>query len=116
MMADFLAYALVCTLTGLAFGGTLVATLGLITHQVPSFDLFFHGGRRGYLALPLLMLTGPVLLLRSLGPVEEGPALPLRFAVPGYLIAAGWCLASGHALLRLAGVVSTLLGLAPVSY
>lgn len=115
-MADFLSYALVSALTGLAFGGTLVATLGLITHQVPSFDLFFYGGRRGYLALPLLMLAGPVLLLRSLGPMEEGPALPLRYAVPGYLIAAGWCLASGHALFRLAGLVATLFGALPVSY
>ncbi|MCA0422702.1 MAG: hypothetical protein LCH61_05160 [Proteobacteria bacterium] len=112
-MADFLYYVLVSTLTGLAFGGTLVATIGLITHQDLSFDLFFSGGRRAGLALPLLLLAGPVLLLRSLGPVEEGPALPLRIAIPGYLIATGWCLASGHALLRLSGLVA---GLLPVSY
>lgn len=98
--------ALVAGLVGMAFAGTLVAAVGLITHQQLSFDLFFRNGRRGLLALPLLMLTGPVLLLKSLGPLEEGTPVPPRFAVPGYAIAAGWSLACGHALLRLADWVT----------
>lgn len=107
-MLLFVLNALVAGLVGLAFAGSLVATVGLITEQELSFDLFYFAGSRGVLILPLLMLAGPVLMLRALGPLEKGPPLPLRFAVPGYLIVACWCIACGHALLRLAGIASSL--------
>lgn len=94
---------------GLAFAGALVATVGLITHQKLSFDLFFRNGRRGVLALPLLVMAGPALLLQSLGPMEGEAPVPPRFAIPAYAIAGAWSLACGHALLRLSVWVSATL-------
>ena len=99
---------LVAPLVGLAFAGTLVATVGLLTHEELGFDLFFRNGRRGWMALPLLLLVGPLLLLRSLMPREgEAPVLP-GYAAVGYAIVIGWSVACGHLLLRLVGWVSAV--------
>ena len=111
-MSTFPMTLLLAPLVGLAFAGTLVATVGLLTHEELGFDLFFRSGQRAWMALPLLVLIGPLLLLRALGPRAGEPPVPLRFALPAYVIVLGWSVASGHLLLRMIGWVSALLMLA----
>lgn len=83
---------------GFAFAGSVIEALGLITCQRIGFGLFLDNGRKGVLALPLLIMTGPVLLLRDLFSADgrELPGIAVAF---GIIMAIGWGIASGHLLL-----------------
>lgn len=92
---------------GFAFAGSVMEALGLITYQRIGFDLFLRHGRKGILALPLLIMTGPVILLRDLFS-KEGQGLPVLALGAGLVMALGWSIASGHLLLLIIHAVQGL--------
>ena len=91
---------------GLAFAGAVLATLGLITAERIDFELFTRNGARGWLAVPLLAMTAPIIILRDLWPEDE--ALPPGLVAAGVAVALLWSIASGHLLLRIIGTVQAI--------
>lgn len=93
-------------LTGLVFAGAVLEAIALITYERIGFGLLFRRGRMGLLALPLLIMTGPIILLREAFRALNGSPLGLPLMLMGLFAAAAWAVASGHILLRIIGVVT----------
>ena len=89
---------------GLAFAGAVIEALACLTQERVGFDLFFRHGRKGMLAIPLLLMTGPVLVLRDAWRARRfGGSLVLTGGA--LLLGLAWSIASGHLLLILIALV-----------
>lgn len=92
-------------LTGFIFANAVIEAIGLFTYQRIGFGLLFGRGSLGLLALPLLIMTGPAIVMRELVSVDLRGPVGWVFTIAGAAVVMGWSLASGHVLLRLIAAV-----------
>jgi hypothetical protein len=94
-------------LIGFAFAGLLASAFQLIAHRPPSFRMLTGGQTTALAAVPLLVLTAPVIILRNTLRGRRFERRPVIFVALATIIACLWSLASGGLLLRIA---ASLLG------
>jgi len=92
-------------IAGGVFAVLLWEALALLTYQRIGFDLMFRRGQMQLRALPLLVMIGPIIILRETQAMAPEAEYPLLVWILGLDLAAGWALASGHLLLRIINLV-----------
>lgn len=110
-MVRFQFATLSALLAGIAFAGGLLEAFALFTHEPIGFWLLFRRGRLGLLALPLLIMAGPMILLRDLWELDTGSEAETWVKGIAFVAVAAWAIASGHLLLRLIELVQGAFGI-----
>jgi cytochrome c biogenesis protein CcdA len=88
-------------LAGVVFAGAVLEAIALFTYERIGFALLFRRGRLGLLALPLIIMTGPLILAREAYRLMRETSLGWSALLAGLAVAAAWAIASGHVLLSI---------------
>jgi hypothetical protein len=91
-------------LIGFAFAGLLASAFQLVAHHPPSFRMLEGRDAASVAALPLLIVTAPVIILRNTLRGRRFERRPIPFVALATIIACLWSMASGGAILSLAGL------------
>jgi hypothetical protein len=89
-------------LLGFAFAGLLTSAYQLVAHRPPSFRMLMGRDVASIAAVPLLVLTAPVIILRNTLRGRRFERRPILFVAAATIIACFWSMASGGLVLRLA--------------
>ena len=86
---------------GFAFAGLVAALYRALRDQPPSFSLLFAGGPGGLVAIPLVVATGPAIIMRNTIRGRRYERRKVHFVAFATIIASFWSIAIGYQLLRL---------------
>lgn len=87
---------------GFAFAGLVAASFELFTEERASFRLLRRGGLLALLSVPMLVFSGPFIIMKNTVRGRVIEARPLGFVVVGTVLALFWGLMCGRLVLDLA--------------
>jgi hypothetical protein len=92
-------------LLGFAFAGLLTSAFQLIADRPPSFRMLNASGAAALAAVPLLILTAPIVILRNTLRGRRFERRPIIFIALATIIACFWSMVSGGLVLKLAALL-----------
>jgi hypothetical protein len=88
---------------GFAFAGLMASAFQLVANRWPSFSMLEARDSSAVAALPLLLLTAPVIILRNTLRGRRFERRPIGFVALATIIACFWSMGCGALILRIAG-------------